>query len=100
MGDRDEAFRCARKPIELVPESSDAWVGPDYRSALAFVHAWAGDTDRAIEEYAHLLRNPPTAPLDQVNVHLMRRSLQYFPLQGDPRFEALLNDPKNYAPLF
>jgi hypothetical protein len=24
----------------------------------------------------------------------------YYPLQGDPRFEALLNDPTNDAPLF
>jgi hypothetical protein len=30
----------------------------------------------------------------------MRRNARYFPLRGDPRFEALLNDPKNNAPLF
>jgi len=24
----------------------------------------------------------------------------FTPLRGDPRFEALLNDPKNNAPLF
>jgi hypothetical protein len=30
----------------------------------------------------------------------MKRHPYFFPLQGDPAFEALLNDPKNYAPLF
>jgi hypothetical protein len=30
----------------------------------------------------------------------MKRHAHFFPLQGEPRFEALLNDPKNNAPLF
>jgi hypothetical protein len=30
----------------------------------------------------------------------MKHHPAYAPLQGDPRFEALLNDPKNNAPLF
>jgi hypothetical protein len=29
-----------------------------------------------------------------------KRHPHFFPLQGEPRFEALLNDPKNNAPLF
>jgi hypothetical protein len=33
-----------------------------------------------------------------INVHEMKR--QYSTLHGDPRFEALLNDPANNAPLF
>jgi hypothetical protein len=38
------------------------------------------------------------------NVHQARVGIWPFvsfqPLRGDPRFEALLNDPKNNAPLF
>jgi hypothetical protein len=30
----------------------------------------------------------------------MKQCPVYAPLRGDPRFEALLNDPKNNAPLF
>lgn len=35
-----------------------------------------------------------------VNIHALRVSPQFFPLRGDPRFEALLKDPKNNEPLF
>jgi len=34
------------------------------------------------------------------NIYEMKRSPAFAPLRGDPRFEALLNDPKNNAPLF
>jgi hypothetical protein len=39
-------------------------------------------------------------PGAELNVHEMRRAPEFFPLQGDPRFEALLQDRKNNAPLF
>ena len=96
LGHRDEALRCARKAVELEPESLDAYTGPRYSAALAFVYAWTGDKDRAIAEYARLLR----VPWSRLNVHEMKRHPAYSPLRGDPRFEALLNDPKNNAPLF
>jgi TolB-like protein len=95
LGHKDEALRCARKADELIPESLDSFVANDNRRTLAFVYAWTGDKDRALAEYARLLRMP-----SGLNVHEMRRSPEFFPLQGEPRFEALLNDPKNNAPLF
>jgi hypothetical protein len=36
----------------------------------------------------------------ELNIHAMRRHPMFAPLRGDPRFEVLLNDPKNNAPLF
>ena len=50
-------------------------------------------------QFARLLRIP-CSEWDILNVRVMRRHPLFFPLQGDPRFEALLNDPKNNAPLF
>jgi hypothetical protein len=41
------------------------------------------------------LRTP--SPL---NVHILRRSPDFYKLRGDPRFEALLSDPQSNAPLF
>jgi hypothetical protein len=34
------------------------------------------------------------------SVTVLRHFLSWRALQGDPRFEALLNDPKNNEPLF
>lgn len=55
-------------------------------------------------EYRHLLQmsggNRSTALFLWPNVHVMKRPPAFFPLQGDPRFPALLADPKHNAPLF
>ncbi|MSU49251.1 MAG: hypothetical protein EXS37_09235 [Opitutus sp.] len=64
----------------------------------AVVHAWLGQKDRAIALLANMLTHPGVPFFG--NVHALRRDLSLWPIQGDPAFEALLNDPKNNAPLF
>ena len=95
LGHKEEALRCARKGVELLPETLDASTGPVRSADLAFVLAWTGDKDAAISECARLL-----GVFNGPNVHVMKYDPRYAPLRGDPRFEALLNDPKNNAPLF
>ena len=96
LGHKEDALRFAHKAVELLPESRDAFRGPELGQRLAFVYAWTGDKDRAIAELTRLLRVPGFG----LNVHYLRRSAWSAPLHGDPRFEALLKDPKNNAPLF
>jgi Flp pilus assembly protein TadD len=96
LGNRDEALRCVRKAMELVPISLDALTGRDYRRSFARVQQRTGDREAAISEYARLLR----VPFSGLHVHEMRHDQQFSSLRGDPRFEALLNDPKNNEPLF
>lgn len=96
LGHRDEALAAAARAVELMPESKDALDGPVASCSRAFVHAWVGDKEGALAEYARLLR----APFSSLNVHEMKHDPWYAPLQGDPRFEALLSDPVNNAPLF
>jgi TolB-like protein len=95
-GNRAEALRCAQQAVALVPESSDAMTGPIYSGCLAGIMAWGGDKDSALAEVARLIRLP--------SAELMTADLRvnpfWAPLRGDRRFEALLNDPKNRAPLF
>ena len=95
VGHGAEALRCAHKAVELIPESVDAVEGPKQRATLAQVYAWTGDKDRALAEVARLLRTPYG-----LIVYSIRIDPIWLPLVGDPRFEALLNDPQNNAPLF
>jgi adenylate cyclase len=60
--------------------------------------AWLGHKDSAITALAKAMREAP-AEVYATNVHLLRHVLIFWPLQGDSRFEALLDDPANNAPL-
>lgn len=93
LGNKAEALRCAQAAKDLVPESNDAITGPDMSLAYAVVLAWVGEKDRALAELARLLRTPFGA-----NMYAVKFGPDWFPLRGDPRFEALVNDPKNNAP--
>ncbi len=102
LGNNANALAAAQKAVELLPATDDAREAPRSRADLAFVLAWTGDAAVALSEYARVLRTPlPSGGrIDTVNVHVMRHHPFFFPLQHDPRFQALLNDPKNNAPLF
>jgi tetratricopeptide (TPR) repeat protein len=96
LGHADEAVRLARHGVDLVPESRDALDGPNLVNFLADVYAWTGHKDQAMDLLSHLVR----VPCSYMSLPLLRHDFMLTPLRGDPRFEALLNDPKNKAPLF
>jgi serine/threonine-protein kinase len=54
-----------------------------------------GEKDEAIAEYSRLLHVPYGA-----NVNLSRVDPGWLPIRDDPRFKALLADPKNNEPLY
>ncbi len=94
LGDRPAALDAADKAVNFLPETTDRWEGPTYTAYRAMVYAWVGETDRAIDEFARLLQTQIG-----LSVHEMKHDPYYLSLQGNPRWEALLNDPKNNAPL-
>ena len=97
LGEKAEALRCGAKAREVLPESRDALQGPIISSLCASALAWAGEKDAALGEFERLLQVPYG-----VNA-VFERGMNlgsWQPLRGDPRFKALLNDPKNNAPLF
>ena len=95
LGHKEEALRCADRSVEIMPESLDALDGVNYAKIRAKIYDWTGEKERALAEYTRLLRIPSPYFM---NVHEMKRG--FSTLHGDPRFEALLNDPANNAPLF
>jgi TolB-like protein/Flp pilus assembly protein TadD len=97
QGHPAEAVRAVERSVELIPMSLDAYDAPTYASFLAFILDSTGDKDRALAEYARLLRTPGAATF--LNVYALKRN-PLSTLHGDPRFEAILDDPASNAPLF
>jgi adenylate cyclase len=94
LGENEQALASANKAVKLVPQSADSIVGGFNSYNRAQVLAWTGDKEGALAEFARLLRTPYGA-----NVHSANVDPGWLPFQGDPRFEALLNNPTNNAPL-
>jgi TolB-like protein len=100
LGRREEALSAAAKAAEVFPEANDALWGPPVSLRIASARAWLGgkeDKDFAIAELRRLLRG---ALEFDGNVFALKNGAAFFPLRGDPRFEAIVQDPKNKAPLF
>ncbi|HVT73892.1 MAG TPA: adenylate/guanylate cyclase domain-containing protein [Lacunisphaera sp.] len=93
MGQGEPAHQ-AKARAERLPT-----INPLDTAQLVVVDAWLGNTAASLAELAGMLRTAPVEPRLQ-NVHEIRHNLLFHPLQGDPRFQALLDDPGNNAPLF
>jgi adenylate cyclase len=90
LGEKKEALEVRQKMLAATANNSRAI----WQFNEVVLYAWLGEKDQAIAELTRRLARPVG-----VNVHRMRQSLSFKPLQGDPRFEAILNDPKNNAPI-
>jgi TolB-like protein/Tfp pilus assembly protein PilF len=97
LGHPEEAIRAGDRSVELTPASLDAVDFPVFAALNARLYDHAGKKERALAEYARLFRMPGTAEI--LNVYELKRDTQSA-LHGDVRFEALLDDPANNAPLF
>ncbi len=86
LGEKDAALAEARRATELLPESKDAFGGPEIAAGVAEVHAILGDNGRAIEILDRLLSRPSA-----VTVHSLKVNPIWDPLRNDPQFQALLN---------
>ena len=86
LGKKEEAVNEGKKAVELLPESQDAFDGPQATAALAEIYACVGEHDEALRLLDHLLTVPsgltvPTLKVDPV----------WDPLRKDPRFQALID---------
>jgi TolB-like protein/Tfp pilus assembly protein PilF len=86
LGEKDAALAEARRATELLPESKDAFGGPEIAGGVAEVHAILGDNGRAIEILDGLLSRPSA-----VTVQGLKVSPIWDSLRNDPRFQALID---------
>jgi TolB-like protein/cytochrome c-type biogenesis protein CcmH/NrfG len=86
LGQKDAAIAEGKRAVELLPESQDAFDGPELTVVLAQIYAWTGEHDQAFGLLDHLLVLPngitiPSLKLDPI----------WDPLRKDPRFQALID---------
>ena len=80
-----EAIREARRSVELVPVSKDAFFGAARVENLAHVYTLVGEPEAAIDQLKSLLSIP-----SEISIPLLRVDPNWESLRGDPRFQRLL----------
>jgi serine/threonine-protein kinase len=86
LGEKDAALAEARRASELLPESKDAFGGPEIAAGVAEVHTILGDNGRAVEILDDLLSRPSAVTVQGLKVNPI-----WDPLRNDPQFQALLD---------
>src|SRR6266496_1310112 len=90
LGQKQEAVAEGKRAVELLPESQDAFDGPQITAALAQIYAWTGEFDEAFRLLDHLLVVP-----NGLTVPMLKLDPTWDPLRKDPRFQALID---KYSP--
>jgi len=85
LGRRENAIREARKAVELVPVSKDAYTGCRMVESLALLYTVVGEHDAAIDQLEYLLSIPSI-----ISVPRLRFQPVWEPLRQHPRFKRLL----------
>ena len=86
LGRKAEAIAEGKRAVELLPESRDAFDGPQFTAALAQIYAWTGETDEAFRLLDHLLNVP-----NGIAVSMLKLDPAWDSLREDPRFQALID---------
>ena len=86
LGEKDAALVEARRATDLLPESKDAFGGPEITAGVAEVYCIVGENSRAIELLDGLLGRPSAVTVQGLKVNPV-----WDPLRNDPQFQALLN---------
>jgi TolB-like protein/cytochrome c-type biogenesis protein CcmH/NrfG len=85
LGEKTEAIAEAERAMQLLPESKDAFNGPDITEFAAKIFVAAGEKDRAIDLISGLLKRPAG-----LTVELLKLDPEWDALRNDPRFQALI----------
>ncbi len=85
LGEKDAAISGINHALQLLPESKDAFGGPEITENAAEIYTILGDTDKAVAILDGLLQKPAA-----ITVPLLKLNPIWDPLRKDPRFQALI----------
>ena len=86
LGEKEAAITEARRAMDLLPESKDAFGGPDLTEVAAQVYGIVGEKEQAFTLLDHLLSVPSAVTVPNLKINPL-----WDPLRDDPRFQALLD---------
>ncbi len=86
LGQKEEAITEGKRAVELLPESQDAFDGPQVAAALAQIYASTGEPDEAFRLLDHLFAIP-----NGLTVPMFKLDPAWDPLRKDPRYQALID---------
>src|SRR5216110_1042216 len=86
LGQKDAAVAECKRAVELLPESQDAFDGPEITAVLAQIYAWTGEHDQAFELLDHLLVVP-----NGITILGLKLDPIWDPLRKDPRYQGLVD---------
>jgi TolB-like protein/Flp pilus assembly protein TadD len=89
LGQKNAAISEGKRGTELLPESEDAYDGPQMSAALASIYAWSSENDQTLRLLDHLLETP-----NGITVPLLKLDPVWDSLRKDPRFQALIDKGK------
>jgi len=87
LGEREEAVAEAQRAAELLPESKDAYDGPEVMVGVAEIYTVLGNNDRAIQILDGLLSRPSSITVQSLKVNPI-----WDPLHADPAFQKLCEE--------
>ena len=93
-GNTAKAKTAIDSALAIRSEDADAVYGSNIAIERAAILSWIGDKNEAIKELIRLSQKP-----SNLNVHILKSSLDFYPLRDHPGFQALLEDPALKAPL-
>jgi TolB-like protein/Flp pilus assembly protein TadD len=86
LGQKSAALAEIKRAQELLPETKDAFDGPQITEAAAEIHAIFGDAAEAVPILDRLLQQP-----SQVTVPVLKLNPIWDSIRNDPRFQALID---------
>jgi len=86
LGEQEAAIAEGKRAVELLPESQDAFDGPNATLALAKIYTWTSEPSQALQLLEHSLNTP-----NGVTVSSLKLDPIWDPLRSDSRFQALID---------